>query len=101
MNIAIVSAHIWLDDNGRKNIEILSQVDNDDNYTDIFDDVDHALLIQIEPNFEQSKSYFFMAIVKSEFVKWQSLDGDEYDVEHAVTEIKSIAKLVKEVKEDE
>lgn len=94
MNTAIVSAHIWINDSGRKEIEILSQVDNDDNYKDIFDDIDHALLEQIEPNFKQSKSYFFMAIVQSKFVKWQTIDGDEWDVEHEVTEINSIDDLI-------
>jgi hypothetical protein len=96
---AIVSAHIYLDDEGDKDIEILSQVHNDEKYTGIFDDVDHALLDQIEVDFEkdfpqcETKSYFFMAIVESEFIKQDYYDGAEYDVEHTVTEIKSVEGL--------
>jgi hypothetical protein len=88
---AIVSAHIWLDDNGRENVEILSKIDNDEKGTEVFDDIDHALLSEIDIG--GSKDYYFIAIVESEFVEYQTLEGTEYDVEHEVTEIKSIQDI--------
>ena len=91
MKTAIVSAHIYLDEDGDKDIEILTQVDNDNRTTDIFDDISHALLDQIEPKFDESGSYFFIAVVKSEFIRTEYFEGVEYDVEHDVTEINSLA----------
>jgi hypothetical protein len=88
---AIVSAHIWLDDNDRKDIEILSQIDNDEKGTEIFSDIDHALRDEIDIG--DSKDYYFIAIVKSEFVEHQTFEGTDYDVEHEVTEIKLIEDI--------
>lgn len=86
---ALVSAHIFLDDENKgKDIEIFSQVDNDSNGTGIFDDIEDALLDQIEPAFDSSGSYFFMAVVESEFTKNYYPEGIEYDVEYSVNEIK-------------
>lgn len=96
---AFVSAHIYLHE-GEKDIEILSQVDNDEKHTGIFDDIDHALLEQIEVDFEEdfsqceTKSYFFMAIIESEFVKQEYWEGVEYDVEHTVNEIKKLEDIL-------
>ena len=84
---AIVSAHIYLDEKGEKDIEILSQVHNDHEYTGIFDDIDHVLLEQIEP--QTSDDYYFIAAVNSEFVEHKYWEGSEWDVEHQVIEIKS------------
>ncbi|GIN74012.1 hypothetical protein J14TS2_44870 [Bacillus sp. J14TS2] len=88
---AIVSAHIWLDDDGHKDIEILTQVDNDDDIGDIFCDIDHALLDNIDVG--DSTDYYFMAIVESEFVRTETLEGVEYDVEHSVSEINSVTDI--------
>lgn len=88
---AIVSGHIWLDDNGKEDIEILTQIDNDEKRTDIFCDIDHSLLEQIDIG--GSGDYYFIAIVESEFVKYEHWEGIEYDVEHVVTEIKKIQDI--------
>lgn len=85
---ALVSGHIWLDNDGDKEIEILTQVDNDDKGTDIFCDIDHALKYQIDTG--ESLDYYFNAIIESKFIKTETFEGIEYDVEHVVTEIKSI-----------
>lgn len=88
---AIVSAHIYLDDKGQKDIEILSQVDNDEKGTGIFDDINHDLLVEIDIG--DSEDYYFMAIVQSEFVKYENWEVTEYSVEHNITEIKSICDI--------
>lgn len=88
---AIVSAHIWLDNEGDKEIEILTQVHNDCRGTGIFDDIDHALLEQIDIG--ESNDYYFLATVESGFIKTETFEGIEYDVDHYVTEIKAIEDL--------
>jgi len=85
---AIVSGHIYIDENGDKDIEIFDRVDNDNEHTDIFCDIDHALLEQIETG--DKKDHFFMAIVKSEFVKCEYWEGTEWETEHDVIEIKNL-----------
>jgi hypothetical protein len=67
-------------------------VHNDEKYTDIFCDVDYALLDQIDIG--DSDDYYFIAIVESEFIKYNTLEGTEYDVEHYVKEIKSVEEIV-------
>lgn len=89
----IVSAHLYLDEKGNKDIEILDSVHNDDNYTGVFDDVDHAMLEQIEVDLKSTDDYYFMAIIESEFVESRSWEGSEWDVEHEVTEIKKIEDI--------
>lgn len=90
---AIVSAHIYLDEKGKKEFEPLDIVHNDDKYTGVFDDIDHALLEQIKPDFSSTDDYYFMAIVESEFVELRNWEGSEWDVEHEVTEIKKIEDI--------
>lgn len=89
---ALVSAHIWIEGNGEKDIEILTQIDNDEKATDIFCDIDHALLSDIEIG--DSSDYYFIAIVESEFSRHDYSEGIEYEVEHYVKEIKSINDFV-------
>lgn len=86
---AIVSAHIYLDDEGKKDIEILSQIDNDD--CEMFEGIRHSLLDMIEIG--DSEDYYFMAIVQAETVVHRGFDYTEYDVEHYVKEIKSIEDI--------
>jgi hypothetical protein len=88
---AIVSGHIWIDDDGDKGIEILTQIDNDDKGTEIFCDIDHALIDNIET--DESDDYYFIAIVESKFTKYHTWEGTEYDTEHYVREIKTINDL--------
>ncbi|PAD70596.1 hypothetical protein CHH83_01995 [Bacillus sp. 7586-K] len=85
---AIVSAHIWIDEDGDKDIEILTQIDNDDKGTDIFCDIDHALIDNIETG--DSDDYYFIAIIESKFERTETLEGIEYDAEHDITEIKKV-----------
>ncbi len=86
--IAIVSGHIYLDEDGDKDIEILTQVDNDDKCTEIFCDIDHALLDSIEIG--DSEDYYFIAVIESEFEQTETWEGTEYDVNHYVKEIKTV-----------
>lgn len=90
---AIVSGHIYLVD-GSMDIEILSQIDND-NHSDIFDDIDHALMEQLEPVLTNGNNYdyYFIATVESEFVECQSWCEIEYNIEHNVTEITKIEDI--------
>lgn len=88
---AIVSAHIYIDGTYGKDIEILEQVDNDDQYTEIFDDMTNALLDEIDIG--DSEDYYFMAIVEAEFVVQRGWDYTEYDVEYYIREIKRIEDI--------
>lgn len=109
VNKAIVSAHIWKGEDGENEVEILDIIHDDHNHTGIFDDIDHALLEQITPNYVpevkydleselsivikdnlQASDYYFMAIVEAEFVTSGGLEYVEHDIEYEVTEIKSI-----------
>jgi hypothetical protein len=85
---AIVSGHIWVDEDGDKDIEILTQIDNDEKGTDIFCDIDHALIDSIETG--DSDDYYFIAVIESEFEKTVTYEGVDYDVNHYVKEIKTI-----------
>ena len=88
---AIVSGCMYMHTVYGKDVEILSQVDNDD-HTDIFCDITNALMDEINiPDGEDE--YYFMAIVESEHVVHEHWEGREYDIEYYVTEIKSIADL--------
>lgn len=88
---AIISAHIYLDEKGNKDIETLSFIHNDKEYTGVFDDIDHALMEEIDIG--DSEDYYFMAIVESEFVEHRNWEGSEWDVEQEVTEINSIEDI--------
>lgn len=89
---AIVSAHIYLNDKGHEEIEILTQIDNDELRTDIFCDIEDALLEQIDIG--GSTDWYFIAIVNSKFIKEDSYwDGIQYDVEHEVTEINKVEDI--------
>lgn len=89
MKHALISGQIYRNEDGTIDIETFTQIDNDNRITDIFDDVDHALLEQIEPNFDLTENYFFIAFVESKFVTTSYPEGVEYEVEHYVTELKS------------
>lgn len=88
---AIVSGHIWLDEDGDKDIEILTQIDNDVECTEIFCDIDHALIDNIEMG--DSEDYYFIAVIESEFEKTETYYDTEYDVNHYVKEIKTVSDL--------
>lgn len=87
----IVSAHIYLDENGQKDIEIFNIVDSDDEHTDVFEDIDGTLLETIEVDFSESESYFFMAHVRSWFHTYEDyFDGTQCEVESEVKELKDM-----------
>jgi hypothetical protein len=88
---AVVSGHIYQDEKFGKDIEILTQIDNDENCTDAFCDITNALLDEIDTG--DSEDYYFIAIVEAEFVVHQGFDYTEYDTEYYVKEIKSIEDL--------
>jgi hypothetical protein len=90
---AIVSGHIYLDETGEKDIEILYKLHNDHEYTGVFDDIDHALKEQIEADLQINDDYYFLAIVKSEFVEYKHWEGSEWDVEHEVIEIRRVEDI--------
>lgn len=89
---AIVTAHIYEDEENDKDIEILTQIDNDINGSDAFCDITNALLDEIDT--EGSEDYYFMAIVEAEFIVSRGWDYTEYDVEYYVKEIKNIEDIV-------
>lgn len=90
---AIISGHIFIDDNDNKDIEILTQIDNDKECIDVFCDIDHALIDTIDIG--ESDDYYFIAIIKSEWIEYQSWEGSEWEVEHEVIEIKDVDLIIK------
>lgn len=101
MKHALISGQIYRNEDGSKDIEIFTKIDNDNRITEIFEDVDNALLEQIEPNFEFFESYFFIAFVESEFVTYSTQEGTDYVIEHDVTELKSFKDLPQAIKTTE
>lgn len=93
---AIVAAHIWLDDKGKKEIEVLGIVHNDKVGLDVFCDVETAILEQIDIG--DSDDYYFMAVVNSELVARVYWEGTEWDAEHEVIEIKDIKDITRWLK---
>jgi hypothetical protein len=86
---AIVSAHIYIDENGKKDIEIFDFIHDDDKGTDIFCDIEYTLLDFIDIG--DKEEHFFMAHVRSWFHSYYDyFDGYQAEVEAEVQELKSI-----------
>lgn len=86
--LATVSGRIFRNNMKEKEIEIFSiftSVDNKDIQTGLFDDINPALLENIETGL--SENYYFLAIVESEIDKTESSDGMKQAINHVVTEI--------------
>jgi hypothetical protein len=94
---ALVSAHIYRDEDGNLDIEVFNHIDNDEKATGIFDDVDHAILDQVEPEFDFNEEYFFITVVESRFVEYDTQEGREYAVEHDVRVIKRLSDLPQDI----
>jgi len=84
---SLVSGHIYLDDDGDKEVEIFKLIHEEED-ADVFCDIDHALLEQIDSG--ESKDYFFIAVVESKFVTTHYLECIEHEVEYTVKEITSV-----------
>ena len=92
---ALISARIFLDDDGDPDIEPLTSVDDNHEHNEIFDDIDQALLAQIDPVFDKDGNYYFMAIVKAEFTKDFTPEGGmDYDIDYDVQLINSLNDVV-------
>ena len=88
MYTAMIYGRIYVDEKGRKDIEIFSRLDDDVDDTGIFDDVDHELLNEIETEGN------FMAMVNAWFEEYRYFDVDEIDIQYEVFEIGKIEKEV-------
>lgn len=96
MNTAIISGHVYINDYGRKDIEIFTQSDDDYEGTEIFDGVEFWLQDELLVT-EDEKDYFFVAVVKAWFeynpdAPWDSC-GDDWDVAYEIWNIGSIEDL--------
>lgn len=88
---ALISGHMW-DDVDEQGIEIFTQVNDDYFGTDVFDEVETALVEQID--IEGYDDYFFVAIVEAEYINYSSgMEPPEYDVEYRVKVIDSLDDL--------
>lgn len=86
---AIVSAHIYVDEKGVKDIEILDFVESEDEGLEIFEDIDYTLLELVDIGGKEQ--HYFMAHVKARYHTYNDyFDGVQGDVESEVTELKSI-----------
>ena len=86
---AIVSAHMYRDDNGSIDIEILDFVHNDDKGSEIFCDIEYTLRDNID--FGDKEEHFFMAYVKGWFYTYHDyFDGTQCEAEFEVKELKTI-----------
>jgi len=88
---AIVSGYIYKNEKSEKDIEILTQVDNDENDTEAFCGIADALLDKIDTG--DREDYYYMAIVEAKLVTHRGIDYTEYDTEYYVNEIKSIEDI--------
>lgn len=87
---AIVSAHIFIDEKERKSIEILDIVQSDDEFTDIFCDIEDMLIEEVEIG--EKEQHFFMAHIRAWFHSYYDYhDGHQAEVESDITELKNIA----------
>lgn len=91
---AIVSAHMYRDDNGKIDIEILDFIHNDDEGSEIFCDIEYTLRDYLD--FEDKEEHYFMAHVKSWFhTYYDYYDGYQCEVESEVSELKNISDFAK------
>lgn len=82
----IVSAHLYLNEHGKKEVEILSMVADDDEGTDIFCDKEDMLCDAIDIG--DTDDYYFMAHIRAWFHTYNDyFDGPQADVEFVVTEL--------------
>ncbi len=89
-NIAIVVGHIWETDMLGKRIEVLSTTNDDYLGTDIFCDMENALLDSIDT--EGEEDYDFVAIVRATHVRSEGgwWGSEEWDSEYEVQQVDSI-----------
>ncbi|MFJ5713132.1 hypothetical protein [Neobacillus sp. NPDC093127] len=91
---AIVSAHMFRDDNKNAEIEILDIVHTDYDHSEIFCDIEY--MVRDALDFGDKEEHFFMASVKAWFHSYHDyFDGYQCEVESVITEIKSIDELKK------
>ncbi|MNF01636.1 hypothetical protein D3C80_2006510 [compost metagenome] len=85
-----------MDENKNIELEVFTFIHDDERGTGIFDDIEHALIEQIETDFnEKDTSYFFIALVESKFIETNTWEGIDYDIEHDVSEIKTVTDFKK------
>lgn len=95
---AVVSAHMWQNESGEKEVEVFSNINNDQEFTGIFDDMEYVLRNQVDPAYDEFGDYYFIALVESQFTTHQHAEGIEYDVLHevvAVTQFEDIVSFMK------
>lgn len=81
MYTAMIYGRIYVNEKGQKDIDIFSRLDDDIDKIGIFDDVDHALLSEIETEGN------FMVMVNAWFEEYRYFDVDEIDIQYEVFEI--------------
>jgi len=93
-NIAIVVGHIWDDYKIGKGIEIISMATDDYLGTDIFCDVENALLDNIDT--EGEEDFDFIAIVRATHVKSEGgwWGQEEWDSEYEVKQIDDLQEAI-------
>lgn len=93
-NIAIVVGHIWDDMKLGKGIENISMAHDDYLGTDIFCDIESALLDNINTNGEDD--YDFIAIVRAKHVRSEGgwWGNEEWDSEYEVLQIDDLQEAL-------
>lgn len=85
---AIVSARIFINEDGEIELEVLERQDNEKEPCGVYDDLDYALLEAIDT--KGSKDYFFRAVVTSKFVNSGVMGDTDYEVEHNIVEVRKL-----------
>lgn len=86
---SIVSAYLFLDENGNIDIEEIDSVTDDDESSEIFCDKERMLLDFIDIG--DKEVHYFMAHIKAWFhTYYDYLDGYQCEIEYEVNELKSI-----------
>lgn len=99
---AIMSGHIFIEPKMGSNIELFTNINNDDTEAEIFDYLDLDILSMLEHKLtnEEGKlkdegDYFFVVVVYARPTSWQSQEGTEYGLDYDIQEIGCVEDLDK------
>lgn len=92
---ALLSLHIYRDEDGKQDIEVLNWLNTDNYNTEIFCDIEQELNEHFILDPDQDEDYF-MAHVRSWFEPYYDyFDGPQCDIESEITKIEDLLTLQK------
>jgi len=92
---AVMSGHVFVEPEMGNNIEILTNVNNDDTEAEIFNFVDLEILPLFEHHLVDKDHHFFTVVVYAKPTSWQSQEGTEYGFDYDIQEVTKLEDLDK------